>query len=66
MYILNEQEVNIKKYYCGRLVGKYLIDSGVPLFSKKGEFYVFVDTYLLRSKLKDAPFFIKFIGNSNW
>jgi hypothetical protein len=58
MYIKNVYALN-NTYSCYRTVANYLIKHGVPLLSSDKDVFYFADTDLLKSVIRDAPFWIK-------
>jgi hypothetical protein len=58
MYIVNHQVIE-DKFSCRKTVANYLIKHGVPLLSSDKDVFYFADTDLLKSVLRDAPFWIK-------
>jgi len=59
MYIKNIETVKGSKYYCGRMIGNYLIKKGIPLLSRDGNKMVFANTKKLQGVLFNMPVYLK-------
>lgn len=60
MYITNPESIPKEKiYFCNGLIGNWLIQNGIPLFTRQGKMLGFAKTPMLETALKKLPFWFK-------
>jgi hypothetical protein len=61
MYILNSEVLSEDKiYWCNGIIANFLIYSKhIPLLTKKGRMFGFVQTKLLEDAIGELPFYMK-------
>ena len=59
MFISNIDSDSHRYYVCGKVIGNYLIKSGIPLLSRLEGKMVFSKTHKLQKVLSDMPSFYK-------
>ena len=60
MFISNSESISNEKIYrCNRVVGNYLVKSGIPLLSRDGKYMLFTNNTRLQSVLKCMPIYLK-------
>lgn len=61
MFISNLTNEDKRYYECGKLIGNYLIKSGVPMLSRTGNKMVFAKTDKLQSVINNMPLYLRFL-----
>ena len=64
MYIINPEKIS-NKVKCNKIAAKYFLDRNIPLLSKQGNTYYFVNTELFKEVLESAPFWVKLLMRNN-
>lgn len=58
MFISNVEKVS-DYFVCGKIIGDYVLEHGIPLLSRKGNKYYFKKTKVLKEVIDDMPFYLK-------
>lgn len=61
MFISNIDNKDKRYYECGRLVGNYLIKSGVPVLSRIDGRMIFAKTKKLQKAINDMPLYLRIL-----
>jgi len=60
MYVINPTEDDLQSWFkCNHIIGKYLLEKGLPLIHIKNNKYFFVKTELFNEVYKKIPFWMK-------
>ena len=63
MYIVNPQSIKKETFKCNQIVGRYLVDEGLSLLSRRDGVWEFARTDLLSQVLSGAPIWIKLFAH---
>ena len=61
MFISNLDNDNKRYYECGKLVGNYLIKSGIPLLGQRDGTMMFAKTKKLQNAIDKMPGYLKIL-----
>ena len=61
MFISNIDNKDKKYYECGKLIGNYLIKSGIPMLSRVDNKMVFAKTKKLQKAIDNMPLCLRFL-----
>ena len=61
MFISNLDNDNKRYYECGKLVGNYLIKSGIPLLGQRDRIMMFAKTKKLQNAIDKMPGYLKIL-----
>lgn len=61
MFISNLDNKDKKYYECSKLIGNYLIKSGIPMLSRVGNKMVFAKTKKLQKAIDNMPLYLRFL-----
>nr|DAG31333.1 MAG TPA: hypothetical protein [Caudoviricetes sp.] len=61
MFISNLDNKDKKYYECGKIVGNYLIKSGIPVLSRKDGAMLFARTNKLQKVINNMPLYLRLL-----
>ena len=61
MFISNLDNKDKKYYECSKLIGNYLIKSGIPMLSRVDNKMVFAKTKKLQKAIDNMPLYLRFL-----
>ena len=61
MFISNLDNKDKKYYECGKLIGNYLIKSGIPMLSRIDNKMVFAKTKKIQKAVDNMPLYLRFL-----